>query len=70
VGNWAEILISLGAAGAMLPTALGVLRDWLLRQPPTTTIRLKSGQIEFEFSSATPSPEIDSAVARLLAGKS
>lgn len=64
--SWAEILITLGAAGALLPTALGVVRDWLLRQPPTTTLRLKLKDMDFEFSGTTPPQQIEAAVAKLI----
>lgn len=62
----AEILIGMTSAGALLPSALGVVRDWLVRQPPATTLKLKDGAFEVEWSGTTPPEAINEAIAKLL----
>jgi hypothetical protein len=57
--GWGDILLAVSAAGALAPTLLIVIRDWLLRQPPSTTIKFKSGDFEFEWSGGGPQPNID-----------
>lgn len=65
-GSWAEILIAMGAAGALLPTAVSVLKDWLLRQPPSTAIRIKTPDFELEVSGAFTSEQLSVALSKLL----
>lgn len=62
----AEILIGMTSAGALLPSALGVVRDWLVRQPPATTVKVKDGAFEVEWSGTTPPEAINDAIAKLL----
>lgn len=62
-----EIIMALGAAGALLPTIVNTVRDWLIRQPPATTIKIKDGDFELEWSGATPPAAIAESAAQLLA---
>lgn len=61
-----QIIIGLGAAGALLPTIANVIRDWLTRQPAPTKLRIKDGDFEFEWSGATPTAEIKAQVAQMI----
>jgi len=63
----AEIVVGLGAAHALLPTVVNAIRDWLLRQPPATRIKLKVGKVELDWTGATPPKEILNAVTTLTA---
>lgn len=67
-GNIVGLIVGLSGAGAILPTALTVLRDWLVRQRPTTKLRIKLGDTEVEWDGATPPAEILALVASLKPG--
>ena len=65
--HFAEILVALGAAGALLPTVITAIKDWLVRQPPSTTLRLKDGDLEFEWTGTTPPDLVNEFVSKLIA---
>lgn len=65
--NLPEIVVACSAAGALLPTIVATIRDWLLRQRPTTTIKVKDGDFELEWSGVTPPATLANDMARLLA---
>jgi hypothetical protein len=67
-GSWTEILLGVTAAGALAPTIVTVLRDWLLRQPPTTSIKIRDGDLELEWSGAGPPPDIEAFLGRFRGG--
>lgn len=58
-----EILVAWGAANALFPALIGLVKDWLLRQPPTTKIRIKDGDQEFEWSGSTPPAAVEAMIA-------
>ncbi|WDF70959.1 effector-associated constant component EACC1 [Novosphingobium sp. KACC 22771] len=60
-----EILVSFGAAGAVLPTLVSAIRDWLLRQPRGTTLRIKRGDVEFELSGQDMDEKMAELIRRL-----
>lgn len=62
-----EIVIAASAAGALLPTIVTTLRDWIMRQPPATTIKVKDGDFELEWSGTTPPAALEEGVMALLA---
>ena len=61
----AQLVIGLTASGTLLPTVVGVVRDWLVRQPPQTTLKIKDGDFEFEWSGATPPAAVEALLADL-----
>lgn len=65
--NLPSIIIALGATGALLPTIVTTIRDWLTRQPPTTTIKIKDGDFELEWSGTTPPEFLEKGATELLA---
>lgn len=65
-GNIIGLIVALSGAGALLPTALSVLREWLMRQPPSTKVRIKSGDTEVEWDGATPPAEVAALIGRLV----
>lgn len=67
VGNLPEIVIAFGAAGAVVPTLITAVREWLLRQPPATTIRIKDGDFEIEWCGTNPPAIIAESLEQLLA---
>lgn len=62
----AEIIIGLGAAGALIPTVVNAVRDWLLRQPPAASLKIKDGDFEFEWTGATPPSQVNELIADLI----
>lgn len=67
-GNIVGLIVGLGGAGAILPTALTVLRDWLVRQQPSTKLRIKLGDTEVEWDGATPPAEMLALLSSLKHG--
>lgn len=65
--NLPQILMALGAANAVLPTAINLVKDWLLRQPKQTTIRIKTGDTEIEWSGTTPPDILQQGLATIVA---
>jgi hypothetical protein len=64
--EWMGLALAMVGGGAVLPTAIKALSDWLLRQRPTTRIRVRKGDVEVEWSGQTPPPpEIQRMVERL-----
>jgi hypothetical protein len=61
----AELIIALIGGGALLPTVLTIAHDWLIRQPNHTTIRVKKGDFEVEWSGTTPPAYIEKSLAEL-----
>jgi len=59
------VLVALGG-GTLIPSIIGVVRDWLARQPPTTNIDLKLGDFEFKWSGSTPPEQVSDLVAKLI----
>lgn len=66
-GSLTELVISLSAAGAILPTLVTVIKDWLLRQPPKTILRLKEGNFDFQWTGTTPPRQIEEKLIQILA---
>lgn len=62
-----QILMALGAANALLPATINLVKDWLLRQPKQTTIRIKTGETEVEWSGTTPPEELQRGIAIIVA---
>ena len=60
-----EMIIAVGGAG-VLPSVITTIREWLLRQPPATTIKIRKGDFEVEWSGTTPPDHITQSLARLL----
>jgi hypothetical protein len=58
-GSLTQRLISPSAASAILPTLVTVIKDWLLRQPPKTTLRLKEGNFDFQWTGTTSPSQIE-----------
>jgi hypothetical protein len=61
-----QVLLSMGAAGALLPAAVNLVKDWLVRQPKNTEIKLKSGDIEVVWSGTTPPEQLSQALDAML----
>ena len=58
------VLVALGG-GTLIPSLIGVVREWLTRQPPATQIDIKLGKFEFKWSGTTPPQEITDLVSKL-----
>lgn len=67
---WAEVIIALGAAGALLPTIVETVKAWLLRQPPSMSIKLKDGDFEFEMNGGTSQDQVNDLLEKLLLRRS
>lgn len=65
--NLPSIMIALGTTGALLPSIVTAIREWLARQPPATTIKIKEGDFEIEWSGTTPPAFLEKGAAELLA---
>jgi hypothetical protein len=65
--NLPTVIIALGTTGALLPTIVSAIRDWLVRQPPATTIKIKEGDFELEWCGTTPPAVLEKGVVELLA---
>ena len=55
-------------SGAVIPTLIGAIKDWLTRQRPSTTIKVKKGDLEFEWTGTTPPDDIRAAVLKMAQG--
>ena len=62
----AAILVAASGAGALLPTIVSALRDWLVRQPPGTAIKIKTSDLEVEWSGTTPPQAINDLLGQLV----
>ena len=60
----AEVIVGLGTAHALLPTLVNAVRDWLLRQPPKTKLKVKLGKFEMEWIGPTPPQEVLNALVK------
>lgn len=47
---WGQIALALGDSGDAAVTFIATLKDWLVRQPSETKIRIRSGTREYEMS--------------------
>jgi hypothetical protein len=65
--NLPSVIIALGTTGALLPAIVTAIRDWLVRQPPATTIKIKDGDFELEWCGTTPPVLLEKGAAELLA---
>jgi hypothetical protein len=54
VVGWGQIVLTLVASGGVIVTLIGAIKDWLLRQPPLTSVKLRIGDRELDMSSADP----------------
>jgi hypothetical protein len=41
--SWSTLMLTLGASGGLLTAVIGMLRDWLLRQPASAVIEVSIG---------------------------
>lgn len=62
----ATVVVGMSAAGAILPTIITAIRDWLLRQPPQTSIKIKDGDFEFDWSGATAPIAVTDLISRMI----
>lgn len=51
VVGWGQMLLTLAGSGGALVTFIACAKDWLLRQPPTTTIKIVIGNDVLELNS-------------------
>lgn len=65
--NLPSIMIALGTTGALLPAIVTLIREWLFRQPPATTVKIKDGDFEIEWSGTTPPAFLEKGAAELVA---
>jgi hypothetical protein len=61
----ALVISSLGG-GALLPTVVKTIGEWLNRQPPATELKIKDGDFEFEWSGTTPPAAVERLIAQLV----
>jgi hypothetical protein len=59
----AGLLVSLGASGALLPTVIQTIGEWLARRRHPPTIRFRDGDLELEWSGS----EAPEKIIRLIA---
>ncbi len=52
--GWGQILVSLVASGGVVVTFIAAIKDWMLRQTPGTSVKLKIGDDQLEVASADP----------------
>lgn len=62
-----EVIIAASATGALFPSIVAIVRDWIMRQPPATTIKIKDGDFELEWSGSTPPEALEAGVNSLIA---
>jgi hypothetical protein len=61
-----EVIIAASATGALFPSIVATLRDWIVRQPPATTIKIKDGDFEFEWQGSSPPEALKDSLNNLL----
>ena len=49
-----ETVIAVSAAGAAIPTLINAIRDWMTRQRPLTTLKIKTADLEIEWTGSQP----------------
>jgi hypothetical protein len=50
--GWGQLLLTLVGSGGALVTLVGCGKEWLMRQPPTTTIKIAIGSDVLELGSS------------------
>lgn len=49
-----ETVIAVSAAGAAIPALINAIRDWMTRQRPLTTLKIKTADFEVEWTGLQP----------------
>jgi hypothetical protein len=64
-GNLVGLMVAMSGAGAVIPTTLTVVRDWLVRQRPAQTLRVKIDDVDIDWSGPSLPKELTDLIGRL-----